>query len=358
MATSLVFSYAVGVCALLTCGELGVLAVKVPSMAGMVVASCMLLLRVYEYESIDSYGIRGYATISVVVAACMHTVIQDVCPVFFGGACGSVLSITTGVLWGWVGTVTAIKPRAIWPVSTSDAAGWLVLTGKVHTGPKIDAKGLFVACLVVLISTMSLVWVLDVAAWLFKPEMLTALVVSSFGPLIAFYFANSERNKRIDENHTYKTRILIDINSMLDLAVIYIQEYLTAQPSTGLNVDKMDHVKFEYQYQRGHIVALNTNTYVPVQTRDDVDLLVGGLDLLLLRHTHLPEGPSMLAALKGMSEDIDMFLSPAPGYFAADRNVNVQRAWGKAMQNMSNVRDAAAKLIAVIASDDRRRGET
>ena len=347
-ATTLAHSYAPSICASFGCDASGMSAVRVLALVGMAVAGSVLLFRAFKYRSIDYSIIRIKVTFMVVFVACAHTIIHNLCHAFFGGACGPASSGFTLVFLILVSGVLGVNPRALWTVGVNYTV----------EGPKTADREYFITMIgdrVFILQywaftalIMWVVWVLGIAEWFFEPGILATLLAGLFGPFIALWFANNERNKRIIENHVYKMQILGHVSAILRVATLLFQQLQSAglnEGGDGLGRAKDDWAATrgalvsEYQYNKGHVEMLNTNTYVPADIRRAILSLMQVIDSIL-QYGPMRKFDDM--DIRHLLEMLDLLSRNE--YFTMDRDPYVRKMWMHTKQNIRNAKEEVAKL--------------
>ena len=215
VATTLSHSYASNICTSFECDELVLSSVKVITLATMAVASSVLMFRAFKYRSIDHSMIRNKTTFLVVSIASVHITIHNLCNALIG-ICGPLPSFYTLMFLIFVSAVLGFKSRALWAVEVNDVVDGPKTADRVYNSTIMEDRRFTWVYWTSTAFIICIVYLLDIAEWLFESEALVPLMVGLFGPFIALWFANHERNKRITENHFYKTQILWHIDTVLE----------------------------------------------------------------------------------------------------------------------------------------------
>lgn len=188
------------------------------------------------------------------------------------------------------------------------------------------------------------VWMSDIVTWLFEPEVLVPLLVGLFGPFIALWFANRERNIRMTENYFYKTQVLVHMYMMLDCAILW----LGRQNGSGMDAPEaggpatVDGFVSKYRYHRDHVEMLNVNTFVPANVRYFILNFVHALDSVLIPHRPLFALNTTVTTTKHILWLFDIIDDLE--YFTADRDPHVRDLWAKTKQRLGIVRNGIANV--------------
>ena len=333
-AATLSHGYASDICKPLGCMH-AIQNFETATMAGMVVTSIILLLRVVKYQNVEYSTVRNRSTLIVVCTASAHTVFHNL-EQWLADIYSPLLIIATFFLLALAGRLLT-NPSTMWP---ADAGAKTADRNYYET--MID-DWVFVFTYWVFITVgLWVVWVLDIAGWLFEDEPLTMLVVGLFGPLIALYFANRERNKRIEENMSYKILVLSHIQTILLIIRARVRQQSIAGAKdhdaelrmTNQTGDEMP----IYRDERVHTHAINTNTYVPARVRTMLSHIMRDADSLFLPNRHIIRRDKVLRWLLG---DIDMLINHV--YFTDDRDPIVRKSLREAKDIIQDAKELIAK---------------
>ena len=316
------------------------------TLAVMTAAAGLLLYRAFKYRSADYPSLRGGATLTVVLAACAHTVVHNLCHASVG-ECSTTPLVSTLVLLILVSGILSVNQKAVWPVGTGGTEGPKT-ADRSYLDTMIADRHFVWAYWTATALVIGFVWMSGVAGWFLKPEVLVSLLAGLLGPFIALWFANRERNKRIMENYFYKTQVLMHMRILLDNAALQFRRQ-EAGPSGGTDVPEDDGAAvnnnmlvLEYQDHRGHIERLSTNTHVNTGVRYNITNLVYALNSMLARHHQPSTHNDRAAEAVVLLELLDMMGDFE--YFTADRDPVVRRVWNLVRQRIGDVRTEVAKL--------------
>lgn len=338
-AATLSHGYASDICKPLDCMHI-IQYFEAATMAGMVVASGVLLWRAFKYRNVEYSTVRNNSTLVVVVSASLHTVVHNTCQVLVGiwGICVIPYGYPTLLFLAMV-CLVFIKPSKMWPIGADEAKA---PDKEYHKNMVPDLFFVFMYWLV-MVGVIVIVWEFELVVWFFKLEVFVPMLVGLFGMFTALWFANHERNKRIEENQAYKMQVLSLLEIVLWVVVDVNQQRATGtkKPSSGSDVSKTDLIRdgvLTYQDQRGHVYGLNANTYVPAQVRRTVSFLMQSVDIMLLPHTRIFE--TEVDAVTYLQTGLATLSSL--DYFTNDRDPAVRKAWRSVTQNIDKVKEEFA----------------
>ena len=305
------------------------------TMTGMVGASGVLLFRAFIYRDVDRSKVRNLATFVVVCTASAHTICHNLWQ-WLPDVYSPLLFIPTLFLLTLVGRMLT-NPRKTWPAGAEVKAA-----DRNYYETMIDDWTFVYAYWIFITAGLWLVWVMDVAGWLFEPEPLTMLVVGLFGPLIALYFANRERSRRIEENMFYKMMTLAHTSAIILIAMARVRQQLAdCTKNTGADLRMTGRIEDEthlWKDERIHIHATNTNRHVPAYVRAMMSGIILISDAVFLRNNSTTEPDVGMNHLLGeLGRLIDF------AYFKDDRDPNVRKLWRQVKDDLHNAEELVAK---------------
>lgn len=349
--TTLSHSYASIICISFGCDASTLLSVKAVMLVGMVAAGGALLFRAFKYRSIDRSTRRGEVTFTVVLVASSHTIAHNICHAFVDGTCGPTPAALTALFLMLASFILCVNPKELWTMGVNDAVEGPKTTGRTFIRTMINNRYFIWLYWTYVVLIIWVVWESGVASEFFEPEILASLLVGLIGLFIALLFANHERNKRITENHFYKTNILWHIDPVLRIVALHFRQQQTGgsnESDGGLGENKgdgmvRDPLASEYKYHRGRIEALNANTYVPADIRTIVFRLMQAVDntLVQYRPARIFDNPD--ADMRQMLKVFDLL--EGYEYFTTDRDPSVREMWGRVKLGMDDVRMEVDKFI-------------
>lgn len=330
-AATLTHGYAPDICKQLDC-MYTIQYFEVAMMTGMVAASGILLFRAFKYRNVKHSTVRNRHTIIVVCAASMHTVVFNLCQ-WYVGTCHQSFSIVTPMLLVCIGLVL-VKPSVMLPTGVGARAA-----DRNYYEDMIDDRVVVFVYWSIMVVGLWYVWMLDVVVWLFEPEILTMLVVGLFGPLIALYFANHERNRRIEENVFYKILVLSHIQTIIHIVTARAHKRLVADAKdAGIEthvVDQTGDLTTEWRDERIRIHATNTNTYVPAYVRGLLSNILLVSDSLFLPNNRMGVDTKHLLGELGTLINFP--------YFTDDRDPTVRKTLSYVKHSVHSAKELIAK---------------
>ena len=345
-AAALSHSYTPDICARFGCDGPAPQLVGAGTLAVMVVAAGLLLYRAVKYEDIDHPPLRRGTTLTVVSAACVLTVAHDLCHISVG-ECNAAPHVWTVVFAILVLCILYVNQKAVWSVGTGGTEGRKV-ADRSYLDTMMDGRRFVWRYWTGTAAIIALVWWLDIAGWFFEPEILVPLLAGLFGPFIALWFANHERNKRIMENYFYKTQILLHMGILLSNAALQFRRQAAGLDSGGTDMPEdggaavNNMLVLDYQHHRGHVERLSTNTHVNTGVRYNIINLAYALDSMLTRHRQPPTPDDHATEAEMLLKLLDMMGKLE--YFTTDRDPDVRRMWSLVRQKISDVRTEVVKL--------------